>query len=149
MRSLAVLEPVPDSATTHNFNAMPQLIIEGAGTFDVEEGKRLALAIEECGVDIGHRCGGKARCTTCRVDFHEGEPPIWTRAEYDKLKERGLLGEVRLSCQIVVQGPMHVEPLMRVQEMGWDDPGPALAEQVEPSPAWYPLETMEEERGES
>ena len=37
---------------------MPRLEIEGAGTFDVEEGKRLVLAIEEdAGVDIMHACG--------------------------------------------------------------------------------------------
>jgi hypothetical protein len=34
---------------------MPRLEVEGAGTFDVEEGKRLVLAIEEdAGVDILH-----------------------------------------------------------------------------------------------
>ena len=34
---------------------MPRLDVEGAGTFDVEEGKRLVLAIEEdAGVDILH-----------------------------------------------------------------------------------------------
>ena len=37
---------------------MPRLEVEGAGTFDVEEGKRLALAIEEdAGVDILHDVG--------------------------------------------------------------------------------------------
>ena len=47
---------------------MPKLEVEGAGTFDVEEGKRLVLAIEEdAGVDILHRCGSYAKCTTCRI----------------------------------------------------------------------------------
>jgi hypothetical protein len=37
---------------------MPRLDVEGAGTFDVEEGKRLVLAIEEdAGVDILHDVG--------------------------------------------------------------------------------------------
>ena len=37
---------------------MPKLEVEGKGTFDVPEGKRLVLAIEEdAGVDILHRCG--------------------------------------------------------------------------------------------
>jgi hypothetical protein len=36
----------------------PGSIVEGAGTFDVEEGKRLVLAIEEdAGVDILHDVG--------------------------------------------------------------------------------------------
>ena len=37
---------------------MPKLEVEGAGTFDVEDGKRLVLAIEEdAGVDILHDVG--------------------------------------------------------------------------------------------
>ena len=37
---------------------MPRLEVEGGGAFDVEEGKRLVLAIEEdAGVDIRHNVG--------------------------------------------------------------------------------------------
>ena len=37
---------------------MPRIEVEDAGTFDVEEGKRLVLAIEEdAGVDILHDVG--------------------------------------------------------------------------------------------
>ncbi len=54
---------------------MPELEVEGVGKFDVPEGKRLVLAIEEdAGVDILHRCGSYARCTTCRIEYLEGEP---------------------------------------------------------------------------
>ncbi len=106
---------------------------------EVPEGKRLALAIEDAGTDIGHRCGGYARCTTCRVEFIAGEPSVCTRAEYEKLKDRGLLGAVRLSCQIVVEGDMSVKPLMTVSEMGWADPGPPLDETVTPEPDWIDL----------
>ena len=61
---------------------MPKLEVEGAGAFDVEEGKRLVLAIEEdAGVDIMHACGSYARCATCRVEFLEGEPEDMTNAE--------------------------------------------------------------------
>ena len=39
---------------------MPWIEVEDAGTFDVEEGKRLVLAIEEdAGVDILHDVGPK------------------------------------------------------------------------------------------
>ena len=53
---------------------MPTITIEGVGACEAAEGRRLVLAIEDCGVDIGHRCGGHARCTTCRVRFIDGEP---------------------------------------------------------------------------
>lgn len=102
----------------------------------------MVLAIEECGVDIGHRCGGKARCTTCRVRFLEGEPEVMTRAEHDKLVERELLGKARLSCQIVVDRPMRVEALVRVSDMGWSDPGPAPAPDVEPAAEWFPRDSF-------
>ncbi len=37
---------------------MPRIEVDGAGTFDVEEGKRLVLVIEEdAGVDILHDVG--------------------------------------------------------------------------------------------
>ena len=39
---------------------MPRFEVERVGAFDVEEGKRLVLAIEEdAGVDILHRVGPK------------------------------------------------------------------------------------------
>ena len=45
---------------------MPKLTVEGAGTFEVPEGKRMVLALEqEAGIDQLHACGGRARCTTC------------------------------------------------------------------------------------
>lgn len=54
---------------------MPTLTVEGFGSVEVEAGKRLVLAIEQdAHVDILHACGGNARCTTCRVEFIEGEP---------------------------------------------------------------------------
>ena len=41
---------------------MPRLDVEGTGTFDVEEGKRLVLAIEEdAGVDILHDVGPESQ----------------------------------------------------------------------------------------
>ena len=115
---------------------MPQLTIAGHGTFEVEAGRRLVLAIEEQGVPIGHRCGGQARCTTCRVEFLSGEPERMTVAERDKLAERDLLGSVRLSCQCRVEGDATVRPLMLVPEQGWSDPGPPPAADIEPPPEW-------------
>ncbi|MCU0316318.1 MAG: (2Fe-2S)-binding protein [Fimbriimonadaceae bacterium] len=105
---------------THN------VTVEGFGTFEVEEGKKLLLAIEQNGIDISHRCGGQARCTTCRVKFHSDEP-AFEAAEHDSLEEDGVLGEFRLSCQIRVDRNMNVEVLQRASEMGWE-PGPEVDE---------------------
>lgn len=98
--------------------------IEGVGTFEVQEGTKLVNAIEANGVDISHRCGGLARCTTCRVAFHSPEPEM-NQEEHDSLEEDGVLGEFRLSCQIRVDQPMHVSVLMRASDKGWE-PGPEV-----------------------
>lgn len=118
---------------------MPKLSIEGHGEFDVEEGKRLVLAVEECGVDISHRCGGNARCTTCRVEFEHGEPARMTRAERDKLQEAGLAGRARLACQCLVEGDMALKVLMPVSQESWTDPGPPPAAGITPEPQWISI----------
>ncbi|MBC8064132.1 MAG: (2Fe-2S)-binding protein [Chlorobia bacterium] len=92
--------------------------------FEVEEGTKLALAIEHNGIDISHRCGGNARCTTCRVKFITPEPPMG-EVERQCLEEDGVLGQFRLSCQSRVHEDMEVQVLMLASEQGWD-PGVEL-----------------------
>jgi ferredoxin len=115
---------------------MPQLTVEGFGTFEVEEGKRLVLAIEQdAGVDILHACGGNARCTTCRVQFIEGEPDRMTAAEKQVLATKGVTG-VRLSCQILCDHDMRVRAVSRLEGSGRPDPGSTPAAEITPPPVW-------------
>ena len=115
---------------------MPQLTVEGFPTVDVEDGKRLVLAIEQdAGVDILHACGGNARCTTCRVEFVQGEPDRMTAAEKGKLEEKGLTG-VRLSCQIVCDHDMTVRAISRLGGSGRPDPGRTPEPTIQPPPEW-------------
>lgn len=98
---------------------MPTVTIEGEKSFEVESGKKLVLGIEDAGIDILHRCGGFARCTTCRVHFTEGEPSDMNAAERETLEEDGLLGEFRLSCQVRVgTDDMTVQVVNRASEKG-------------------------------
>jgi ferredoxin len=116
---------------------MPELEVEGAGTFDIEEDKRLVLAIEEdAGVDIMHQCGSYAHCATCRVEFMEGEPEDMTEAEQMLLEMRDLLGEARLSCQILCEHDMKVRVLMTVSGTGANGPGGKPEEEITPPPMW-------------
>lgn len=115
---------------------MPRVEVEGYGTFEVPAGTRLVNALEANGVDILHRCGGYARCTTCRVAFRAGEPAQMTRAEYNKLDLQDLLGEARLACQILVEGDMALRPLLTLRASGLPDPGPAPKETLTPEPEW-------------
>ncbi|GAC1353474.1 MAG: 2Fe-2S iron-sulfur cluster-binding protein [Herpetosiphon sp.] len=115
---------------------MPRITIEGKGTFEVASGTRLVLAIEQQGVDILHRCGGNARCTTCRVEFTAGEPSKMTLAEKDKLTERGLFGQARLACQCLVDHDMSVKVLMTQSSENLPDPGPKPESFLTPEPEW-------------
>jgi len=115
---------------------MPKITVEGGTTFDAPEGKRLILALRDEDVDILHRCGGNAKCTTCRVKFHAGEPERMTVAERDRLESGNLLGEVRLSCQIPCTHDMTVEPLNTLENTGLDDRGSRPEDHITPDPEW-------------
>ena len=97
---------------------------EGTRELAAEAGRKLVLVIEDGGVDILHRCGGKAKCTTCRVEVLEGDAGEMQEAERNRLAmETGLAENVRLSCQVHVQGDMHVRVLNQSSVRGLD-PGP-------------------------
>ncbi len=116
---------------------MPRLEVEGVGAVDVEEGKRLVLAIEEdAGVDILHRCGSYAKCTTCRIEYLQGEPEKMTKAELEVLQSRNLLGQVRLSCQALCDHDMKVRVLMTVSSTGARGPGWKPQQDITPKPFW-------------
>lgn len=106
---------------------MAQFTIQPKGfdAFNVEEGTKLAIALEQNGVDVSHRCGGNAKCTTCRVAILNTEDVPMGEAERECLEEDGVLGDFRLSCQIRVDRDLDVEVLMRASEKGWD-PGVPL-----------------------
>ena len=114
---------------------MPTLLVEGFSPATVEAGTRLVNAIESSGVDILHACGGNARCTTCRVEFIDGEPARQTVAERDRLAARELSG-VRLSCQILCDHDMSVRAISRLEGSGRPDPGRTPEAGITPPPEW-------------
>lgn len=103
---------------------MPHITAETAnGTivFDAEAGKKLVLALEDNGVDILHRCGGNARCTTCRVEFISGDPGEIGEAEAAVLSTKTDLNDhTRLSCQIHIADDMHIKVINQASVAGID-----------------------------
>jgi ferredoxin len=94
-----------------------EVTVEGVGTIAADEGRRLVLALEDAGLDILHRCGGNARCATCRVEILAGEPtPIteWEERRLAELKERR--PTTRLSCQVRVLSDLTVRVCNRLSE---------------------------------
>src|SRR5262244_4236987 len=91
----------------------------GLQVFEAPEGKKLVLAIEDAGVDILHRCGGNARCTTCRVEVLEGDPGEMGELERNRLAvEAELAPNTRLSCQIRINSDLRVRVINQVSVLG-------------------------------
>jgi ferredoxin len=103
---------------------MPRIEAEaaqGAQAFEAEEGRKLVLAIEDAGIDILHRCGGNAKCTTCRVEILAGDPGEINDAERNRLAmETGLAENVRLSCQVRVHDDLKVRVINQASVRGID-----------------------------
>ncbi|HEX8719242.1 MAG TPA: 2Fe-2S iron-sulfur cluster-binding protein [Pyrinomonadaceae bacterium] len=103
---------------------MPRIKAETATEpkeFEAEAGRKLVLAIEDAGIDILHRCGGKAKCTTCRVEVLAGDPGEMQEPERNRLAaETGLAENVRLSCQVRVADALHVRVLGQASVRGLD-----------------------------
>lgn len=106
---------------------MPKIeaeIATGTREFEAPEGKKLVLAIEDSGIDILHRCGGNARCTTCRVEILSGDPGPMGDLERNRLAmEAELADNVRLSCQIRIKDDLKVRVINQASVRGMD-PGP-------------------------
>ncbi|HYX43179.1 MAG TPA: 2Fe-2S iron-sulfur cluster-binding protein [Pyrinomonadaceae bacterium] len=110
---------------------MPRIEAETAGgvrEFEAQDGRKLVLAIEDAGVDILHRCGGNAKCTTCRVEVLAGDAGEMRELERNRLAlEMGLAENVRLSCQVRVHDDLKVRVVNQSSTRGLD-PGPRPAE---------------------
>ncbi len=103
---------------------MPRIeAITATGTQEIDgpEGKKLVLVLEDAGIDILHRCGGNARCTTCRVEVLAGDPGEMGELERNRLAmETDLPDHVRLSCQVRVHDDLKVQVINQVSVRGMD-----------------------------
>jgi len=98
---------------------MPIVTVEGEKSFEVQAGTKLVLAIEDAGIDILHKCGGNARCTTCRVQLISGDLAEMADLERERLAREASLGpDIRLSCQIRVESDLTIRVLGRVGDSG-------------------------------
>ena len=103
---------------------MPTITAETANgkiAFDAEEGRKLVLALEDNGIDILHRCGGNARCTTCRVEVLAGDPGEIGDPEKAVLATKTDLNDhTRLSCQVRIMDDLHVNVVNQASVKGMD-----------------------------
>lgn len=103
---------------------MPKIEAETAGgtvAFEAGPNRKLVLAIEDAGIDILHRCGGNAKCTTCRVEVLAGDPGEIGEIERNRLALEAELGEnVRLSCQVRIIDDLKVRVINQASVRGMD-----------------------------
>ena len=93
----------------------------GTQVIEAPQGKKLVLVLEDAGIDILHRCGGNARCTTCRVEVLEGELGEMRELERNRLAmEAELADNVRLSCQNRASSDLKVRVINQASVRGMD-----------------------------
>lgn len=99
---------------------MPFVTVLGQGSFEVEMGKKLVLALEDNNINILHQCGGQAKCTTCRVEIVEGEFLDLSDKERIAFADKEVVIDdfLRLSCQVRVNSDITVRPIMTVENTG-------------------------------
>ena len=84
-------------------------VLPDARTLQVEPGTTILRAAHAAGVDITATCGGRGRCTSCRVKFTAGTVPPPTVMDELQLGDALVREGYRLSCQCRVLEPITVQ----------------------------------------
>src|SRR6059036_3496378 len=79
-------------------------------TLTVAPGTTILKAAHAGGVDITATCGGRGRCTSCRVQFLAGLPPPPTIMDEVQLGDDLVREGYRLACQCVLHEAVTVQP---------------------------------------
>jgi adenylate cyclase len=81
---------------------------------DVTPGTSVLEASRLAGIPHAHVCGGRGRCSTCRIRVRGGpgssDPP--GPVEERVLRRIGATATIRLACQLRPKGPVEVTPLL-------------------------------------
>ncbi len=111
--------------------------------FTVENGTKLLKALIEHEIDIVHSCGGRAKCTTCRVTARKGIPRKVTQAQKELFERKIETGQpqfdapqVFLSCQVLVEKDMTVSVSEEYNEIIHDSRGRDVEDEITPDPVW-------------
>jgi len=83
-------------------------------TFQVDAGATILASAHGGGVDIEATCGGRGRCSTCRIRVTDGlsKQPLPSTAEQRVLQRVGAPPNVRLACQLRPVENLSVTPLV-------------------------------------
>ena len=85
-------------------------------TLTVAPGTTILKAAHDGGVDITATCGGRGRCTSCRVKFLAGLPPPPTIMDEVQLGDDLVREGYRLACQCALHEAVTVQPAPPLDE---------------------------------
>lgn len=92
---------------------MARIVIRNLGkSVEVKDfSKSILHLVQEARIDWMHACGGKGRCTTCKIIILEGDEHLapLTRAESGYQKQGLLLENERLACQAKISGDIIID----------------------------------------
>ena len=89
--------------------AIPLTILPGRHVLDTKPGTTILKSAHAGGVDITATCGGRGRCTSCRVKLVAGTAPPPTIMDELQLGDTLVREGYRLSCQWPVTEPVTVQ----------------------------------------
>ncbi len=91
---------------------MARIVIQNLGkSLDVKDlSKTILQHVHKSHIDWMHACGGKGRCTTCKVIVLDGESNLTPRTNAElRYKKQGLISNhERLACQTKILGDITV-----------------------------------------
>jgi uncharacterized 2Fe-2S/4Fe-4S cluster protein (DUF4445 family) len=90
-------------------STIPVTILPDRRTVAVEPGTALLRAAHAQGVDVTATCGGRGRCTSCRVKVVEGVAPPGTINDQLQLGDDLVREGYRLACQLAPTEPLAVQ----------------------------------------
>jgi len=103
--SLVILTPPGDARPRRELTVAP--------------GVSILTAAHDGGVDVSATCGGRGRCTSCRVKFIEGTIPPPTIMDEIQLGDDLVREGYRLSCQCTVTEPITVQIAPPLEEQAF------------------------------
>ena len=92
----------------------PRLILTDGREFRIDAGASILEVLRDHDVDHAAVCGGRGRCTTCRIRVLDGagDLPVAEGVEAKALERIHALDGVRLACQVHPKGDLTVAPLL-------------------------------------
>jgi uncharacterized 2Fe-2S/4Fe-4S cluster protein (DUF4445 family) len=112
--------------------SLPLTFVPDRQTVEVDPGTTILKAAHGAGVDVTATCGGRGRCTSCRVKFVGGLVPPPTINDQLQLGESLVREGYRLACQCVLQHAASVQIAPALDEQSFQILG---AERLPDAPA--------------